>query len=136
MPDCNEHTCMCIALNNMLDDVSRSTDEALNRQRTIEEPGEGGERRLSGHKRSSSDGSRTAHAITLTTGRVEEEQQKGLMTTVPQQMKRERALSPPYIAIPRKGDIYTILTRVCKVITNNYTCALSLETSRIQLLQL
>lgn len=103
---------MCIALNNVLDDVSRSTDEALNRQRTIEEPGEGGERRLSGHKRSSSDGSRTAHAITLTTGNVEE-QQKGLMTTVPQQMKRERALSPPYIAIPRKGDIYIYYTYPC-----------------------
>lgn len=88
----------------MLDDISRSTDEVLNRQKTIEEPSEGRERRPSGHKRSRSDGSRTAHAITLTTGSAEE-QQKGSMTTAPQQMKRGRVLSSPYIARPHKGDV-------------------------------
>lgn len=101
-----------IALNNMLDDISRSTDEALNRQKTMEEPGEDRERRPSGHKRSRSDGSKTVHAITLTTGSAEE-QQKGSMTTVPQQMKREKILSPPYIARTHKGDIYIYCTYLC-----------------------
>lgn len=85
-----------------VDDMSRSTDEALNRQRTIEESGEGGERRQSGHKRSCSDGSRTIHMITLTAGDAEE-QKKGMMTTVPHLMKKEEAHNPRHTPRSHKG---------------------------------
>ena len=92
-----------IVLYSNVEDISRSTDEVRNRQMTAADSGEREERRLSGHKRSRSEGSTAASAITMTTNAVTQPVEEKEAHS--QQTKREREVSPFYTARPRKGEM-------------------------------
>ena len=81
--------------------VRKSSDEALNRGRsselkTVENGGGVGERKMSGHKRSRSEGSTATTAITVVQQAREEAKE-----TAPELNRRE--VSPPYVTRQRKG---------------------------------
>ena len=82
-----------------------STDGAVDRERTEKTPGEGGERRMSGHKRSRSEGSTATTAITLTTVAqpVREGDREGDKDTS-QQTNKEREVSPAYPTRQHNGE--------------------------------
>ena len=99
------------------------TNEAVDGQGMEETMGEGGERRISGHQRSRSEGSTATTAITTVTEPVREEEEEDDTDTP----DRERTVSPAYLTRQHSGEcsLYMYVTP-CTIFTCWY-CSLTVE---------
>ena len=97
------------------EEISRSTDDALNMPRPTEDSTEGGGRRQSRHKRCRSEGSAASTTISLTNSSPPPPPPPSLSPSLSplsvegkegvRRGKKEREMSPPYTGRQRKGEV-------------------------------